>query len=127
MKSTGTILKALAGQSPFSLGTNNNLRNILNGVNADGKVNPDTTKSVGEKILLSMNGILAPNYSFRISAQEVTMALKSSVKIADDQVQVDPQLLLQRLVIACDNSQLEELFQCELYTYHSSLRFTSQH
>ena len=55
-------------------------------------------------------------HSGGISAQEVTMALKSSVKIADDQVQVDPQLLLQHLVIVCDNSQLEELFQCELYT-----------
>ena len=87
MKDTGTILKALAAHSPFSLETKNNLRNILNGVNTDSKVNPDTTKSVGEKIPFSMNEMLAPNYSFRISAQEVTaMALKSSVKIADDQV-----------------------------------------
>ena len=114
MKGTGTILEALAGHSPFSLDTNNNLRNILNGVNADSNVNPDTTKSVGEKILLSMNWMLAPNYSFRISAQEVNMALNSSVKVADDQVQVNPQLLLQHFVIPCDNSQLEELFQCEL-------------
>ena len=47
------------------------------------------------------------------------MALKSSVKIADDQVQVDPQLLFQHrdLVIACDNFQLEELFPYELCTY----------
>ena len=96
-----------------------------------------TQPSVVEKILLSMNGMLARNYSFRIRAQEVAMALsewvntlftlgltpKSSVKIADDQVQVDPHLLLQRLVIACDYPQLEELFQCELYTYHSSFRF----
>lgn len=56
-----------------------------------------------------MNGMLATDYSFKISAQEVTMASKFSVKIADDQVQVDPQFLFQRLIIACDNSQLEEL------------------
>ena len=43
------------------------------------------------------------------------------MKIADDQVQVDPQLLFQRLIIACDNSQLEELFQYELYTYPTAL------
>ena len=54
-----------------------------------------------------MNEMLAPNYSFRITAQ--------------DKVQVDPQLILQRLVIACDESQLEELFQCELYTYPIAL------
>ena len=53
---------AQAGQSPFSRDTNNNLRNILNGVNADSNVDPETTKSVGGKILLSLNGI---NYSFR--------------------------------------------------------------
>ena len=44
------------------------------------------------------------------------MVSKSSVKTADDQVQGDPQLLFQRLIIACDNFQLEELFQYELYT-----------
>ena len=49
------------------------------------------------------------------------MVSKSSVKIADDQVQVDPQLLFQRLTIACDNSQLEELFQYELCSYPTSL------
>ena len=52
------------------------------------------------------------------------MISKSSVKIADDQVQVDPQLLFQRLIIACDNSQLEELFQYELCT-HPTVLFNS--
>ena len=54
-----------------------------------------------------MNGKLATDYSFKRGAQAVTIALKSSVKIVDDQVQVDPQLLFQRLIIAYDNSQLE--------------------
>ena len=49
------------------------------------------------------------------------MVSKSSVKIADDQVQVDPRLLFQRLIIACDNSRLEELFQYELCTYPTAL------
>ena len=76
MKGPGTILNAQAAHSPFSLDTNNYLRNILNGVNADTNVSPDTTKSVGKKVLLSMNGMLAPNYSFRVSSQEVTMMTK---------------------------------------------------
>ena len=121
MKDTVAILRALAAHNPFSLDTNNNLRNIMNGVNADSNVNAETAKSVGEKILSSMNGKLATEYSFKRSAQAVTMASKSSVKIADDQVQVDPQLLFQRLIIACDNSQLEELFQYELCTYPTAL------
>ena len=49
------------------------------------------------------------------------MASNSPVKIADDEVQVDPQLLFQRLIIACDNSQLDELFQYELCTYPTAL------
>ena len=105
-----TILRALATHNPFSLDTDGHLRNIMNGVNADSNVNADTTKIVGEKILSSMNGTLATDYSFKRSAQAVTMASKSSVKIDNDQVQVDPQLLFQRLIIACDNSHLEALF-----------------
>ena len=58
--------ESFTSASPFSIDTNNNLRNILNGANADSNVNAEKTKSVGEKILLSMNGMLAPNYSFRI-------------------------------------------------------------
>ena len=61
--------------------------------------------------------MLAADYPLKQSAQAVTMVSKPSVKTADDQVQVDPQLLFQRLLIACDNSQLEELFQYELYTF----------
>ena len=57
-----------------------------------------------------MNGTLATDYPLKRSAQAVTMVSESSVKIADDQVQVDPRLLFQRLIFACDNSQLEELF-----------------
>ncbi|PFX20787.1 hypothetical protein AWC38_SpisGene14755 [Stylophora pistillata] len=66
-------------------------------------------------------GTLTTDYSFKRSAQAVTMASKSSVKIDNDQVQVDPQLLFQRLVIACDNSHLEALPQYELCTYPTAL------
>ena len=92
MKDTVKILRALTANNPFSLDTNNNLRNIINGVSADSNVNTDTAKSVGGKILSSMNGMLATDYSFKRSAQAVTLAWKSSVKIADE-VQVHPQLL----------------------------------
>ena len=78
-------------------------------------------KSVRERILSSMNGKLATDKSFKRSAQAVTMASKSSVNIPDDQVEVDSQHLFQRLIIACDNSQLEELFQYELCKYPTAL------
>ena len=92
MKDTVTILSGLATHNPFSLDGDNNLRNIMNGVNADNNVNADTAKSVGGKFLLSMNGTLVTDYSFKRSAQAITMASKSSVKIDNDhdQVQVAP-------------------------------------
>ena len=68
-----------------------------------------------------MSGMLATDYPHKRSAQAVTMVSKSSVKIADDQVQVDLRLLFQRLIIVCDNSQLEELFQYELCKYPTAL------
>ena len=68
-----------------------------------------------------MNEMLATDYPLKRSAQAVTMASKSSVKIAGNQVQVDPQLLFQCVIIPCDNSQLEELFQYELCTYPTAL------
>jgi len=90
MKDTVTTLSGLATHNPFSLDGDNNLRNIMNGVDADNNVNADTAKIVGGKILLSMNGTLVTNYSFKPSAQAITMASKSSVKIDNDQVQVAP-------------------------------------
>ena len=111
IKDTVTTLSGLAAHNSFSLNGDSNLRNIMNGVNADNNVNADTAKSVGEKILSSMNGTLVTDYSFKRSAEAITMASKSSVKIDNDQVLVDPQLLFQRLIIACVNSQLEELFR----------------
>ena len=121
MKDTVTILSGLAAHNPFSLDGDNNLRNIMNGVNTDNNVKADTAKSVGEKILSSMNGTLVTDYSFKRSTQAITMASKSSVKIDNDQVQVDSHLPFQRLIIACDNSQLEELFWYELSTNPTAL------
>ena len=72
MKDTVTILSGLAIHNPFSLDRDSKLRNIMNCVNADNNVNADTTKSVGEKILLSMNGTLVTDYSFKRSAQAIS-------------------------------------------------------
>ena len=115
-----TTLSTLAAHNPSSPNSDS-LRNIMNGVNADSSVNADEAKCVREKILSSMNGKSPTDYTFKRSAQAITMASKSSVKINNDQVQVDPQLLFQRLIMACENSQLAELFWYELCSYPTSL------
>ena len=106
MKGTVTILWVLAAHNPSSLDTYNNLRNILNGVNAASNVNQcwHSQKPSGDSFVDEWN------VSHRLLIQKKDpgrhYGIKSSVKIADDQVQVYPQLLFQRLIIACDNSQL---------------------
>ena len=42
MKDTATIHRALASQNPFSLDTNNDIRNIITAVTADSNINADT-------------------------------------------------------------------------------------
>jgi len=57
--------------------------------------------------------------------QAVTLGTKSSVKIDEDQIKIDPQLLFQRLVTIVQSSDdLKSAFKCELCSYPSA-RFDS--
>ena len=69
------------------------------GVNADNAVNVDRTRAIREKILSSMTGKSATVYTFKRSSQAFILAAKSSVRIESDAVQIDPQLLFQRLIL----------------------------
>ena len=90
----------------------------MTGVNADNAVNFYRARAVGEKILYSMTGKSATDYTFKRSSQAVTLAAKSSERIESDTLQVDPQLLFQRLIVACNRSDdLQDLFRYELCCY----------
>ena len=101
MKDTYSIHTHLKARNPFSL---DNQSYIDNGVIAGATVNADTAKDVGQTILQSMLRQSISNYSFKKKSQAVTLGLKSSVKIDDELVHVDPQLLFQRLTIASKSS-----------------------
>ncbi len=77
---------------------------MMNGVKANSNVNVDKAKSVGEKILSSMHMKLTTQYTFKRKCPGSNYGIKVHV-------QVDPQLLFQQLIMACDDTQLEELFQ----------------
>ena len=97
MKDTKMLLNALADQNPFT--AQQGLRNIMNGVHANDTVNVDDAKDIGQGILMSMTGKFVTEFAFKRSNQVVTLATKSSVKIDGEKIQVDPQLLFQRLII----------------------------
>jgi len=60
-------------------------------------------------------------YTFKRKNQAVTLETKSSVKIGGDAVQIDPQLLFQRLTIAAMASySLESVFKYERFIITAS-------
>ena len=69
-----------------------------------------------------MMGKSAISYIFKRKEQAVTLATKSSIRVEGERVQVDPQLLFQRLVIACMNfDDLGEIFKHEICSYLAAL------
>jgi len=65
------------------------------GVHASTIVNVDRAKDISNGILASMEGISATKYTLERKNQAVMLDTKSALKIDDDAVQIDPQLLFQ--------------------------------
>ena len=68
-------------------------------MHAHSTVDVDNAKAVGKGILDGMKGQSVVEYTFRRKNQAITMDIKSSVKIDGNTVQIDPQLLFQRLTL----------------------------
>ena len=101
------------------------LRNIETGVIAAEHVNADRARDVGLGILQDMSSKLVTEYSFKRKRQVVPLHSKKASK-EDTEVpciQIDPQLMFQRLVIAGDGhfTDNSELFKFELSSLPSSM------
>lgn len=121
-KDTQIVLEFLQEHNPFST-ADSSLRSITTGVHAHSSCNADTAVVVGNSILESMTGKTPAEYTFLKKNQAITLATKSaSVKIDGEQVQIDPQLLFQRLITVVRSSdEIEAVFKYELCSYPSSL------
>lgn len=72
--------------------------------------------------MTSMDGKTPAEYAFERKDQVVTLGMKASVKIDGEQVQVDPQLLFQKLVaVAQTAKKLESAVKYELCSYSPAL------
>ena len=89
----------LRERNPFEY--RDTLCNIATGVHAQANVNADNAKQLGEVIMQRMVGA-------NISQKErsSSLASKHAVKVDGEVIQIDPQLLFQRLTVA-GNSDLE--------------------
>ena len=120
MKDTQTLLVALAESSPFT--PHAHLMNIMTGVHAESSVNVEKAREVGQSILDSMTGNSATEFSFKRSNQVITFSTKLSIKVDGQKIHVDPQLLFQRLIMACKSlDDMGAMFQYELCSYPTSL------
>lgn len=123
IKDTSEILSFLTVHDPFS--SDPTLHSIFSGVVASDKVNVDDAKSTGDAIITSMAGQSVHDFVFKKANQSVTMGSKIAVSTSsEDNIQVDPQLLFQRLcLVACNTSPEEQksYFGFELSSHPTSL------
>ena len=122
IEDTYKILKTLSDLNPF--GPDPSLRGLVSGLTAHKSVNVDDAKRVGQLILDSMVGKSVTNVSFQRKKQAITLASKAAVTVDDESVQVDPQLLFQRLsLIATNGSKADpaSYFEYELCTHPPAL------
>ena len=92
------------------------------GVTVPTSVNVDIAEDVGKEILASMEGKKVSEFVFKRKTQVKTMDFKSTFNIGDEIVQIDPNLLFQRLITAgtrCDD--LPKVMSYELSTYPTAL------
>ena len=87
------LMEFLKTRNPSS--DNHGLPSIATSINADSKANVDTAKNVGDDILKSMIGKRVLEHTFRKKDQAVTLST-SVIKINNDTIHIDPQLLYQR-------------------------------
>ncbi|KAL5016490.1 hypothetical protein ScPMuIL_006079, partial [Solemya velum] len=96
---TRKIVAFLNERNPFQ-SSENSLHSIATGIVAKTNVNIDPAKAVGDKILSKMAGELVLTYTFKKKEQAATMDTKYTMKTSNGDINNDPQLLFQRLVIA---------------------------
>ena len=121
-KITNELVTYLSQRNPFSAYPS--LRSITTGVNAGEDVNADKAKHVGEKVLCSMLGKNIHDHSFRKKDQVETLASKSAVRFSKGSIQVDPQLLFQRLTVVATGGRYENpqaFFKFEMCSYPPAL------
>jgi len=124
-KDTNIILALLKDCNPFDKSELQTLRSIETCVTATESVNVDRASEIGQAIVSEMVGKTAKTYSefsFRRSLQAVTLSEKANLKVSGETINIDPQLLFQRLITAAGNmDNISDMFKYELCSIPSSL------
>jgi len=90
-------------------------------------VNVDNANDIGQNSLGSMTGQSTISYSFKKKGKAVTLGAKNSVKIAGEEIDIDPMFLFQHLIRAGERTNdFPLLFKYELSSYPTNKK-TSSH
>lgn len=93
------------------------LRNIVDGIVSNSNSNPHEAEHVGMAIINKMEGKSSSEFIFKKENQVVAMNSKNTIQIDNDNVQIDPEVLFQRLLFIQNsrvNEKLESIFKYEL-------------
>ena len=111
-----TVFRFLCEHNPFERSPE--LCNIISGITGDSSVNVHQAVLVGEAILEKMYGVDAFEFSFSKKDFAVVLDQTRQLNIDGEKVQVDPQLLFQRLLAIgkahTDENDIDQLLQYEL-------------
>ncbi|XP_045211013.2 uncharacterized protein LOC123562441 [Mercenaria mercenaria] len=121
-KDTSTIMSFLKERDPFN-SSDLSLRNIETGLTAGSKVTADQANDIGNSIIQRMMGKPLNDFSFQRSWQAVTLSEKTSITLSGENINIDTQLLFQRLITAAGRlvDDTQGLFTYELCSVPSSL------
>ena len=116
-----TIKTFLEERNPFKV--SEDLVNIVTGMHANLDMNVDNSKAIGISILQGMQEKSPANHVFRRKEQAVTLASRNAVKLKEDSIVVDPNLMFQCLasVAVKSGESLSNTLRHELCSYPSSL------
>ena len=117
------LLEFLESRNSFS--DNCSLRSIATGINAGISGNVDIAKEVVEKVLTSMAQQNVLQHFSKKKDQAFSKKKDQAVTLSTsaESIQIDPQLLFQRLVAAgTQNDQLADIFEFELCSYPLAIR-----
>ena len=117
---TDKILNFLVSKNPFD-SDEVKLRSIASGVTASKSVNVDNAKDIGMNIVNSMIDHNVSDFTFRRKDHAVVLSA-SSIEVDGDIIQIDPQLLFQRLIaVKHKYEDTASLFKYELCSYPPAL------
>ena len=120
MRDTFKLLAMLKQWDPFA--PDPALTGLVSGITANKDVNVDIAEQVGKNILLIMIGVNVLEYTIKRKSQTVTLGSQTAIMIQSEAIQVDPQLLFQRLsIVACNGDDAAVTFRYQLCSYPPAL------